>query len=109
MSIATGKLLTGSILDEQIMLEKSATHAGVQRYRRLAAEAVIRGEGAALKPAERMLLHWHKPLAAAIREEKRACRQAEAGDGREVYKQVIELLAADRMAVVTIRQVLSAC
>ena len=111
----TERLLAGSILDDQIALESWAVKDGVNRYRAAVADAVERDNGAALKPAERLLIHWLEPLEAAIREEKRAVRgllktnKDAPGIGRAQYGCIMLMIRADRMAVVVIRCVLSAC
>lgn len=101
--------MAGSILDEQVELETQAVRDGVRRYRRLAGEAVERGEGSALKPAERLLLHWYMPLVEAIREERRHCRHAASGEDRNVYGPAMLLIDAERLAVITLHETVSAC
>lgn len=105
----TGKLLAGSVLEDQIRLETSAVEMGVRHYRRQVRDAIDRESGSSLKPAERLLLHWLDPLAAAIRQHKRSVRSGKAGDGSKVYGNVMGMISADRMAVATLRTVLSAC
>lgn len=105
----TQKVLSGSILDEQIRLEDEAVREGVARYRRLAAQAVLRGDGASLKPAERLMLHWFAPLVAEIKQEKKAIRRNLPDQGRQVYGRALLLIDAERCAVATMNQMLSLC
>lgn len=113
MAPGTAKLragiLEGSILAEQIELEHSAVHAGVVRYNELKQEALNRGDGASLKPAESMMLHWLGPLVAGIRNEQRECRRRAHGVGRDIYGAAILSLDAERLAVCTLHEVIGSC
>lgn len=106
---ATAPLLEGSILDEQIALEEKSLEDGVTRYRQLAADAVKRGDGAALKPAERFLLYWLAPLTENIRREQRRMRRGEPEKGANKWGGSIQMLEPDVMAVLTMREVVGAC
>ena len=109
MATATERILDGSILGRQIALEEQAIELGVVRYRRLANEAVARGEGAGLKPAERMTVHWFEPLVWAINAEIRQVCEGQPGKGRGLYGPVIRCLDSDRLAFITIHTMLSRC
>ncbi len=109
MSVATAPLLSGSILDDQIKLEQDAVQEGVVRYRRLAAEAIKRGDGAALKPVERILLYWFKPLVEAIKAEQEECKQGIPGVGRQITGPILQNIEAEKAAVITINQVMTLC
>jgi DNA-directed RNA polymerase len=102
-------ILSGSILDDELNLETAAISQGVTRYRRLARKAVARGEGAKLKPAERLLLHWYRPLTQAIRIEHRNIRRHVDSPGRYKYGPILIMLSAERTAVITIYEALSHC
>lgn len=99
-------LLGGSLLAEEIELEQSAVADGVVHYRKLAEQAVKRGDGAALKPAERLLLHWLAPLKKAIRDTQREIEQGRSDTGRSVYGPVLMCLDADELAVITMHEAL---
>ena len=60
MNLTVGGVLHDSKMAEQIELEIESINLGVQRYRRLAAEAEKRGDAASLKPIERLLVYWCK-------------------------------------------------
>lgn len=102
-------LLEGSILQDQIDLETRAIRDGVARYRALARRSVEHKRGAALKPAERMLLHWFKPLVIAIRREQRDETTGEGCPGAPVWRPVFRSLRAERLAVATMHEVVSLC
>ena len=107
--MSVGQLLQGSRLEDQIELEIEAITRGVARYRKLAQEAVDRGDGASLKPIERLLLYWLEPLKMAIREEQKQIVAGTAGPGRAVAGPVFMMLDRERMAVVALHAALGAC
>lgn len=98
-----------SLLTEQIEMEVDATAKGVERYRRLAYDAVDRGDGASLKPAERLLVHWYDPLVTAVRDELRLIMSGKPGAGRAIYGPVMLQLDSERMAVIAMHELLSRC
>lgn len=107
--ILTEQMFSGSVIQEQIELETRAVREGVMRYRRLADETVRRGDGAALKPAERLLLHWYAPLVHEIRLEKRRIRRGEPDIGRDIYGRVMLMIDSERAAVVTMHEMIGRC
>lgn len=100
-------LLEGSVYRKQAELEVDAVRSGIARYRRLAAEAVDRGEGAGLKPAERLIVWWMPALTEAIRQEQRAIRRQEPGVGREVYGPAMLAVDAEKIAIIALSTTLS--
>lgn len=108
-TILKAPVLADSVLQEEIDLELHALQEGVQRYQRLAGEAVLRGDGASLKPAERLLLHWLEPLTHVIKEEQRHCRIGTPGVGRAQAGPVLNMVDAEVLAVLTMHAVVSAC
>lgn len=104
-----GELLQGSMIADQIELEMEAISAGVNRYRRLANEAIERGEGSSLKPAERLMIYWLEPLTAAIKREQEDIAAGKSGPGRGTYGPVIWKLDADRLAVIVLHEMVSRC
>lgn len=105
----TESLLDGSILAEQIQLEEEAIARGAARYRRLAAEAVSREDGASLKPAERMVVHWMEPLVMAVDLERAACLDGKPAPGRGMYAPILCALDTDRLAFLVIHTTMSRC
>lgn len=108
-TITRAPLLQGSILETQISLETDAVREGVVRYRQLAAEAVTRGEGSSLKPAERMLVHWIGPLIPEIRRKQRDCRAGRYGKSNGTIAPVIAKIPAPRLAVLAVHEILGQC
>lgn len=108
-TILKAPVLADSVLQEEIDLELHALQEGVTRYQRLAGEAVLRGDGASLKPAERLLLHWLEPLTHVIKEEQKACRIGTPGVGRAAAGPVLNMVDAEVLAVLAMHAVVSAC
>tara|TARA_B100001059_G_scaffold76184_1_gene73760 strand:- start:5295 stop:7721 length:2427 start_codon:yes stop_codon:yes gene_type:complete len=104
-----GDVLQGSLLEEQINLETEAVTRGVARYRRLAQDAIDRDDGASLKPAERLVVYWVPALAMAIKEEHRLIYTGSPGKGRGVYGPVLLHLDPERLAVISVHEMLSRC
>lgn len=102
-------LLDDTVLAEEIALETQALSDGVARYRKLAREAVDRGEGAQLKPAERLLQHWFQTVEGFIADEQAAFRKGTPGVGRAIAGPVLAELRASELAVLTMHTVVSAC
>ena len=100
-------LVSGSILEKQINLETQAVRDGVARYRRLARQAVGRGEGASLKPAERMILYWMDTMRMSIDAERDRIYDGAGGQGRAVYGPTLILLDTDRAAFLVLREMLN--
>lgn len=105
--LAVGQIFQGSRYEDQIKIETESIHAGVAKYRKLAQDAVDRGDGASLKPAERLLVFWHEPIHQAIREEQRLIARNAPGLGRGLYGPVIWGLDADRIALITLHEMVS--
>lgn len=105
--LTVGQIFQGSRYEDQLKLETESIHAGVAKYRKLAKEAVDRGDGASLKPAERLLVFWHEPILKAIREEQRLIARNAPGLGRGLYGPVIWGLDADRIALITLHEMVS--
>lgn len=65
-AVSKGRLLAGSVLDDQLALEERAVESGVERYRKLVKSAIDRGDGARLKPVMRVARMWGLSLKAAL-------------------------------------------
>ena len=102
-----GELLKGSRLEDQINLEMEAISQGVARYRKLARETMERGEGASLKPGERLIVFWFPAMTMAIEEEKRLIATGVPGKGRGIYGPLLEILDSERLAVIAMHTMLS--
>lgn len=107
--LEVGDILKGSALARQIEMETEAITRGVARYWRLAAEATSRGDAAALKPVERLLLYWFLPLRKIIMNEQTRIAVGSAGKYRSTAGPVILSIDADRLAVIAMHVTLGLC
>ena len=108
-TILTEPLLAHTNLDRQIALEERAIQDGIARYRRLANQAVDRNDGAALKPAERLLLHWFAPLEHTIREEQKAIVRGDPGVARVSIRDQMLALTSSALALIVMHEVVGSC
>ncbi len=102
-------VLDDTIFDTQRTFEREARARGVARYRRLAQQAVERGDGAALKPAERLMVHWFAAFRNLIAAEKRQIAQGIAARGRKVYGPYLRRCNTAKVAVIVMHQAVSGC
>lgn len=109
MTHANSPLLGGSIYDEQIKIEQQANDEGVARYNRLAKEAIERGDGASLKPAERLLLYWFQPIVDAIRADQKTVANKGHDVGIHLWGPVIASVDAEKLAVIALHEVIGQC
>jgi len=107
--LEVGEILKGSQFARQIEMETEAITRGVARYWRLAGEATSRGDAAALKPVERLLLYWFLPLRQIIMNEQASMAVGKAGKHRSSAGPVILSLDADRLAVIAMHVTLGQC
>lgn len=103
------KLLDNTLYAEEIALERDSIRRGVDRYKRLAADAVKRDDGAALQPAERLMAAWYSNLRDAIRTEQSECLKGIPGTGRGTYGKWLAILNAEQTAVITLHVLLGRC
>jgi DNA-directed RNA polymerase, mitochondrial len=102
-------IMAGSIVHEQIDLELYAVEKGTDNYWKMAGEAIRRGDGAALKPSERLLVWWMPMLREKVVTEQEAIRRGEPGIGRQVYGPAMLLLPADRIALLALHEAVGRC
>ena len=100
------RLLESTVIDKQIDREMDSLKRGVERYRRLAREAIDRGQGSSLKPAERLLGHWFSRFSREIINEKIRIAKGVPGKDRNVYGPYFGSLKADEMAVIAMKDLL---
>lgn len=109
MVLLDNRVLSGSIYDAQIKLETEANELGAMRYQQLKDQAIKRGEGCNLKPAERLLLWWFDDMTAAIRKELREIRAGKPGKGRSFTGPYLLAVHPEKLAVLTLHRLISDC
>ncbi len=102
-------VLDDGLYAEQDLLEEESIDRGVARYRRLSEQATARGDGASLKPAERLLLHWFKVFRYAISCKKAAVKAGKAGKGSEIYGPHLLQIDSDKAAVLAMHEAVGMC
>lgn len=102
-------IMAGSIVDEQLDLELQSVEEGIQNYWKLANEAIRRGDGAALKPSERLLVWWMPMIRSRIMAEQEAIRQGKPDIGRQIYGPAMLLLDAERIGLLALHEAVGRC
>lgn len=102
-------LLQNTLLSRQIEMEENAIKEGVKRYEAMVNEAIERGDGASLKPAERMILFWFESLRQAVADEKRSILRGEKDPGRGIYGPLFNDMDSARLAYIAVSEIVSAC
>ena len=92
---------------EQLALEYNAIDIGIGDYRRRSQAYEQKGRGALLTPSKRLLVHWFKPLCRLISAEKAGITAGRAGVGRAVYGPYLLMVPTDKLAVITMHEVVS--
>ena len=95
-------LLSGSELAREISLESGYRSDGIATYLKMRSRAEEQGDGALLKPAERMIQHWFEPVECLI-----ARKVEESGSGYFVGSAIcaatLRLLPSEVMAALVMR------
>ena len=102
-------VLDNGLYAEQERIERESRANGIARYRRLVQEAVNRGDGAALKPAERLLVHWFTLYRNAIANEKRQITQGKPRKGRVVYGPYLIRCNTAKVALIAMHHAVGGC
>lgn len=105
--VLSQRLLSGSIIDEQVRLERLAIDEGVRRYHKLAAQAVRRGEGSKMRPVERMMGAWYSSVCNEISLHRRRIKTGAAGKGIAIYGPLMLQVTTPKLAVLTMHTALS--
>jgi DNA-directed RNA polymerase len=100
-------LLADTLMARELELEKFAADEGASRYEAMSDAAIKRGEGAQLRPAERMCGAWYSNLKADIAELQASCAIGEAGVGRSFYGPVLAAANLRAAAAITLHEGMS--
>lgn len=107
--VLTSPLFENSQISKQIETEVQAVAGGVERYRKICDDAVKRGSGSSLKPAERLCVYWFEPLETLIKKEIQECKDGVPGRNHRVVGPILAQLSADKLAVIVMHEALSVC
>lgn len=97
-SVLTEPLMGGTLYTDEIAIEKESADRGIERYYQQAKDAVNRGNGAGLKPAERMIVYWMDGLVPWCENVIKSCQNGEPDAGRVYYGYVLACMDARRVA-----------
>lgn len=100
-------LLAETIMDKELALERRAAEDGAARYEAMSRAAIERGEGAQLRPAERLLASWYEPLLVEIKREKSRCASGKAGFGRAIYGPVMAAVKPRPATAIVLHEAMS--
>lgn len=98
-------IFDNSLYADELRLERTARSEGIGRYRRAVLKATERGDGAAVKSVERLLVHWFQPLRALISAEKKSISEGKPGLNRGVVGPYLLQFNSARMALTTMHTV----
>ena len=101
-------VLADSAYAKQIDAEREAVRLGAVRYRRLAREAVERGDAAALAPAERFCVMWFAPLLFQLELHIAKMKNGQQGQNYQHVWPIVKQMDPDRLAVITMHDALGA-
>ena len=100
------KVTMKTLYKRQLALETKSVDMAVRKYRKMLRDTEKRGASASLLPAQRVLLSWYAPLTASIRKEVRDIEKRVKGQDRNVYGPYLRLLPPEKLAVITIHEIL---
>lgn len=108
------RLLSGSILEDQIELERKSVEDGVARYRAMVADSVRRGDGGASKSAERIIMAWIPAMTEAVASEQREIRGDQRSSnpvGRSWYGGAFAVYdqEPEKLAFIALREIIGQC
>lgn len=107
-AVLTEPLMGGTLYTDELAIEKESAERGIERYYAQAKDAIERGSGAGLKPAERMIVYWMDSVVAMCENAIRSCQNGEADQGRVHYGYVLAGMNARRVAYAAMYHMLSA-
>lgn len=92
----------------QLDRERKAVSDGVIAYERLVSDISTFGNAASLGAAKRMCRFWIDPMFLAIRAERAAVMRGSNGPGASIYGPAMMLIDSDRLALITITEMINA-
>ena len=100
-------LLAETIMDKELALERRAAEDGAARYEAMSRAAIERGEGAQLRPAERLIASWYPPLLAEVKRERSRCAVGKAGFGRAIYGPIMAAVKPRPATAIVLHEAMS--
>lgn len=109
VAVLEQSLIAGTVIETEIELETKSTEDGIARYNKACRNAIERGDGAKLKPEEAMIISWWEEYLKEVRLEQAACRKGAAGKGRAYYGNIINMVKAEKIALLAMHEIVSRC
>jgi len=100
-------LLADTLMARELELEQTSAEEGASRYESMSDAAIRRGDGAQLRPAERMCAAWYETLKDEITSLRASCSIGEAGKGRSFYAPVLLAANVKTATAITLHQGMS--
>jgi len=91
----------------QIERERKSVSDGVIAYQRLVSDISSFGNASSLGAAKRMCRFWIDPMFLAIRAERAAVMRGSNGPGASIYGPAMMLIDCDRLALITITEMIN--
>lgn len=107
LRVLSSPLFSDTTIDRELQLEEDAKSQGIARYWRNAQQAIARGDGALLQPAQRLVTYWMPLLVEKIWAEQKAITAGEAGKSRHIHGPLLILIDAERIAATALSECLS--
>lgn len=102
----TTSVLAGTLHEDQLELEREMSIRGQSRYLEARRHAEAKGDGAMLKPAERVVQHWYRPLEALIDAKCREFSKPDYQDTGLFAAPLLLSLEPKLLAAITLRDVI---
>ena len=92
---------------EQEQLEITSVQKAVDKYEAITNELLKSNKSSNLKPEQRLLAEWYRPLLRAIQKEKLEISAGKRGVDRRIYGPCLQKLSDEKLAVITMHAVLN--
>lgn len=108
-TVLRAPVLEDTLLAEEVELEIRQIDGGIRRYGNSVIDTIGRGQGASLKPAERLLLHWYEVFSTAVADERSSCEAGEPGQNRHIFGPVLMNIDPGVAALLAMHEAVSQC
>lgn len=108
MTILKSALVDGSVYSDQAAIERESRELGRARYWKSAAESIERGDGASLKPAERLSAFWFTAVRDTVALHASVIKRGEDAGNLGAAAPIAILVDPDKVAAIACSGVLSA-
>jgi len=100
-------LLAETMMAQELEIERKAAEDGAARYEAMSEAAIQRGDGASLRPAERLCGAWFHDLHSEIRALRTSIAIGEAGTNRNLYGPILQASNLRALTAITLHETIS--